>query len=301
MSKVFVTTQYGGPENSSLQEREIPSPGPGQLLVRVKAAGVNPADWKFRSGAFGTSVPLPAGLGLEVSGIVEALGDGVTDFVVGDAVLGSVPLGGGGFAEHTLLNVADAVKKPADISFTDAAAIPVAGTTAYDLTHQIELEQGQTMLVVGAGGGVGHMAAQIGKVHKFNVIGVASESKRELVESTGATFVPSGPGLAERLRKVAPEGVDLVVDLVGGETLRTAAGIAKDPSLVVSAADPGVLKLGGAQRRRDPEALSKITGVIESGLVDPHVTQTFPLERAGEALALVEAGHATGKIVIDVS
>jgi len=204
----------------------------------------------------------------------------------------------GGFADHTLLRAADAVVKPDEVSFADAATIPVAGTTAYDLTHQIELEAGQSLLILGAGGGVGMMAAQIGKVHQFQVIGVASEAKRGLVESTGATFVASGDGFPEAVRRLAPDGVDLVVDLVGGQVLRQAAPLATDPTRVLSAADPTVTRLGGATRQRDPEALQKITGVIEYGLVDPHVTGSHPLERARDALAIVEAGHSTGKIVI---
>lgn len=301
MSKVFVTTQWGGPEFQEFQDRETPQPEAGELLLEVKAAGVNPADWKFRAGQFGTVFPLPAGLGLEVAGVVQAVGADVEGFAVGDAVLANVPLGNGGFAEHTIVKAAKAVTKPENVSFAVAATLPVAGTAAYDVTHQIEIQPGETMLIVGAGGGVGLMAAQIGKVHKFRTIGVASEAKRELVEATGATFVASGAGFADRVRELAPDGVDLVIDLVGGETLREAAALAKSPDHVVTTVDPGVKALGGVMRGHDPEALEKITGVVAYGLVDPHVTATFPLERVGEALALVESGHATGKTVIEVA
>lgn len=300
MSKVYVFTQFGGPEHQELQDRPVPQPRAGELLVEVRAAGVNPADAKLRAGLFGTNRRLPVGMGFEVSGVVAAVGDGVEGFVVGDAVLAGVPNGNGGFAEHTIVRAAEAVAKPEEVSFTDAATLPVAGTTAYDLTHHVDLEAGQTMLVLGAGGGVGLMAAQIGKVHQFRTIGVASEAKRQLVESTGAVVVPSGEGFADRVRELVPDGVDLVVDLVGGEVLRLAAPLATDPARVVSAADPAVVELGGAQRRRDPEALSKITGVVQHGLVDPHVTATYPLEQAGEALAAVETGHTTGKVVVEV-
>ncbi len=301
MSKVFVFTQYGGPEFQEIVEREIPQPGVGELLVEVKAAGVNPFDWKLRSGLLGTNLPLPAGLGSEVSGLVAAIGEGVEGFGVGDAVLAVVPAGNGGIAEHVVVKAADAVAKPDNLSFTVAAAIPVAATTAYDVTHTIELDPGQTALVLGAGGGVGLMAAQIGRVHRFTVIGVASEAKRELVESTGARFVASGPGFADCVRELAPDGVDLVIDLVGGDALRAAAPLAMSPDRVISVADPSVVELGGATRTLNPEALEKITAVISYGLVDPHVTATYPLERAAEALAQVEAGHATGKTVIEVA
>lgn len=301
MSKVFVFTQYGGPEFQRLVDRELPRPGSGELLVAVKAAGVNPFDCKLRQGRYGQNLTLPAGLGSEVSGVVQSVGEDVDGFAVGDAVIAPVAAGVGGVAEHVVVSASAAVAKPDSLSFVDAATIPIAGTTAYDITHTVELERGQTALVVGAGGGVGLIAAQIGKVHKFGVIGVASESKRELVESTGATFVESGPGFADRVRELAPDGVDLVLDLVGGDTLKAAAPLAKSPDRVISIVDQSVVGLGGAPRTRHPDALEKITGVFGYGLIDAHVTATYPLDRAAEAFARVEEGHAPGKTVVEVA
>ena len=301
MSKVYVFTDYGGPDNQQLIEREVPQPGPGELGVKVHAAGVNPLDWKIRSGVSGTPRELPAPLGEEVSGTVTAVGDGVEGFAVGDEVLGLVADGAGGYAEDTVLAAESAVVKPEEISFTDAAVIPIAGATAYAGTHQVELEAGQSVLINGAGGGVGLMAAQIGRVHQFQVLGVGSEDKRELIESTGATFVVSGEGLAERVREMAPGGVDLVVDLVGGKALRQVAPVAKDPAHVISAADAEtVTELGGQVLYRSPEMIDKITGVIQYGLVDPTVLATYPLEQADQALAQVERGHTRGKVVLDI-
>ena len=299
MSAVFVFTTYGGPEGQQLTEREAPAPRAGELAIEVRAAGVNPADWKRREGAFGTRGRLPAAMGLEAAGVVTAVGEGVEDFAIGDEVLGAPARGLGAFAEHTVLDASATVAKPEEISFTDAAAIPVAGTTAYDLTHQVEIEAGQTLLVLGAGGGVGRMALQIAKVHELTAIGVASESKRELIEASGATFVPSGEGVAERVRALAPDGVDVLADLVGGDALRELAPLVKHPSGIVSAADGATaVELGGAGRERSEGVLSKITGVVQHGLVSPHVVATLPLSDAGEALAAVEAGHSHGKIVI---
>ena len=288
-----------GPRASSSRSARPPTPRSGEIAIEVRAAGVNPADWKRREGVFGTRGSVPAAMGLEAAGVVTAVGEGVEHVAVGDEVLGAPARGLGAFAEHTVLKAAETVSKPEEISFADAATIPIAGTTAYDLTHQVELEAGQTLLVLGAGGGVGHMALQIAKVRQFRAIGIASDSKRELVEATGATFVPSGEGVAERVRKIAPEGVDLLVDLVGGQALRELAPLVEEPSRIVSAADADTAtELGGAGRERTEGALEKITGVVQYGLVDPHVSMTFPLERAAEAIAAVETGHGAGKTVI---
>ena len=300
MSKALVFAAYGGPETQELVERPAPAPGPGELAIEVKAAGVNPADWKIRAGQMGSLWPLPAPMGREASGVVTAVGAEVENFAVGDMVLGLAAKGQGTFAKHTVLDAAQTVQKPEELSFADAAALPVAGATAYDVTHQIELEPGQTMLILGAGGGVGLMAAQIGNVHKFTVIGVASAAKQELVESTGATFVASGEGAADRVRAIAPEGVDMLIDLVGGQALRDLAVVAKDPSVIISTADPTtVQQLGGVAVVRTREGLEKVTGVAQYGLVDPQVTDRYSLDRAAEAVAMVEAGHTAGKVIIE--
>ena len=299
MSKVYVFTGYGGPETQQLIERPVPTPGPGELAIEVRAAGVNPADWKIREGQLGRHWSLPAPMGREAAGVVTEVGDGVEDFVVGDEVLGLVAPGQGGMAEHTLLRTTTTVAKPEEISFADAAAIPVAAATAYDATHQIELEPGQTLLLLGAGGGVGLMAAQIGRVHEFTVIGVASATKRELVESTGATFIESGPGVADRVRQVSADGPDLIVDLVGGDALRAVADLVPDRTRIISAADPDTAaELGGLALARTDEAMAKITEVIQYGLVDPHVDAQFALDQADQAIAAVETGHAAGKIIV---
>lgn len=300
MSRVYVFKDYGGPETEALIERPIPEPGPGDLLVEVRAAGVNPVDWKIREGLLGRSPnrTLPAPMGREVAGVVAAVGPGVEGYAVGDEVLGPVGPGQGGFADHALMRAEQAVAKPAGLSFEVAATIPVAGTTAYDLTHAIALNPGDTMLVLGAGGGVGLLAAEIGRVRTLRVIGIASESKRRLVESTGAMSVASGPGVADGVRRLAPAGVDLIVDLVGGDPLRAIASLAK-PGRILSAADLATAEeLGGAGRPNDPVALRRITAIVSSGAISPQIAATYPLGRARDALAAVEAGHAVGKTVI---
>lgn len=300
MSKMLVFTAFGGPETQQLVDREVPAPERSQVAIEVKAAGVNPADWKIRAGQMGDHWKLPAPMGREAAGIVTAVGSDVQDFAVGDEVLGTAAKGHGTFAQHTVLSARQTVVKPEELSFADAAALPVAGATAYDVTHQIELEPGQTMIILGAGGGVGLMAAQIGKVHEFNVIGIASASKQQLVEATGATFIESGDGAAERVRAIAPDGADLVIDLVGGKPLRDISTVAKAPGVIVSTADPDTAQeLGGAGVQRTKDGLEKIAEVAQYGLVDPNVVQRFSLDDVQQAIAAVEDGHAAGKVIIE--
>ncbi|MFD1505850.1 NADP-dependent oxidoreductase [Georgenia yuyongxinii] len=304
MSRVLVFREYGGPETQELVERDVPEPGAGEVRVAVRAAGVNPADWKRRSGRFGTKIALPAPMGLELAGVVESVGADVAGLEVGDAVLGVPARGWGALAEHTIARAEDLVPKPAAVSFVDAAALPVAGATAYDVVHQVPLGPGATLLVTGAGGGVGVIAVQLAvAVLGLRVIGTGSEAKRALLEELGAVFVASGPGVADRLVAAAPDGVDAVVDLVGGEALREAARLAREPAAVVSTADPaGARELGGAGVVRHPtrESLGALLGHVVAGHVRPRVSGVFPLERVAEAVAAVETGHATGKVVVEI-
>jgi NADPH:quinone reductase-like Zn-dependent oxidoreductase len=256
MPRAFVFKEYGGPGTQSFVELQKPVPGPGELLVAVRAVGVNPADWKFRAGYMQKFVPLqlPAVFGFELAGVVEQLGEGVQEFAVGDEVFGS-PIGGA-YAEYALLPVTAAARKPAGVSFVDAATLPVAAATAYDGVHQLGLHSGQVLLVNGVGGGVGVGAAQIARGLGLDVIGTASPGKKEFVESLGVTHVPYGDGVADRIRAVAPDGVDAIYDLVGGDALRSVADLVKDPSKLITAVDPSTASeygggsvARGAQRR----------------------------------------------------
>jgi NADPH:quinone reductase-like Zn-dependent oxidoreductase len=304
MPKAYVFTRHGGPGTESLVDLPVPSPGPGQLLVAVRAAGVNPVDWKTRQGSGGEdAAPLeqPVVLGNEASGVVEAIGTGVEGFSVGDAVFGSTVTGG--YAEYTLLPVEICAHKPEALSFTDAATLPVAGATAYDALRQLDLRRGATLLITGVGGGVGVAAAQIARASGLRVVGTASAAKKDLVESLGAVHVLPGTGMAERVRAVAPEGVDGILDLVGGADLEAAAELLANRTKLISAGDRQTAgRLGGSPvaRKRGTAALDEVAKLVLGGALRPHVTRTFPLERAGEALREVESGHAQGKIVIEV-
>ncbi|MFJ9152369.1 NADP-dependent oxidoreductase [Streptomyces sp. NPDC102270] len=304
MPKAYVFTRYGGPETEAFVDVDRPSPGPGQLLVAVHAAGVNPVDWKQRTGyrrpGESDERAFPVVFGNEVSGVVEEIGDGVEGFAVGDVVFG-IALAGG-YTEYTLVPAAVAAHKPAELSHPVAATLPVAASTAYDGVRQLDLPSGATLLVTGAGGGVGAAAVQIARAFGLRVVGVASEGKKDFVESLGADHVASGPGWAERARASAP---DAVYDLVGGQVLAEAAELLTDRTKLITAGAPeeDVRRLGGARvaRARNAAVLEEVARLVLKGDLDPHITETFPLDRAGDALRTVEEGHARGKTVIGVT
>lgn len=306
MSKAYAFTRHGGPEVEAFVDQDPPEPGPGQLLVAVRAAGVNPVDWKLRAGRRrpgSAPAEFPEVLGSEVAGVVQRVGEGVEGFAVDDAVFGNPTTGG--YAEHTLLPTSIAAHKPADLTFAEAAALPVAVATAYDGVRQLELPAGATLLITGVGGGVGVAAAQLARHLGVRVVGTASAGKKEFVESLGVAHVPPGPDLADRVRAAAPGGrVDAVFDLVGGEDLVAVASLLPDgKKLITAAAKETIGELGGAAvaRARTSEVLEAVAQLAVDGVLRPQVTATYPLERAGEALRAVEAGHTRGKVVIEVS
>ncbi|MGW1182000.1 NADP-dependent oxidoreductase [Streptomyces drozdowiczii] len=304
MPKAYVFTRNGGPEVEEITDLERPEPGPGELLVAVRAAGVNPVDWKLRTGYTrpgSDPQPFPTVFGSEAAGVVVATGPGVEGFAPGDEVFGN-PLTGG-YAEYTLMPVAVTAHKPAGLSFTDAAVLPVAAATAYDGVRQLAPAPGSTLLITGAGGGVGSAAIQLARHAGARVLGVASDAKKDFVESLGAEHIPSGPGLADRVRAAAPEGVAAVFDLVGGDTLREAAALVDPAALISAGGKPLVAELGGepVRRARTAAVLDEVARLVVEGVLRTHVTRTVPLDRAGEALRAVEDGHALGKTVIEVT
>ncbi|MGC5399757.1 NADP-dependent oxidoreductase [Streptomyces sp. DT20] len=305
MPKAYVFTRNGGPEVEALVEQQAPVPGAAELLIAVRAAGVNPVDWKLRTGYTrpgSEPQPFPTVLGSEAAGVVVAVGPDVEGFAAGDEVFGTPVTGG--YAEYTLLPVAVTAHKPAGLSFTDAAALPVAAATAYDGLRQLAPAPGSTLLVTGAGGGVGNAAVQLAHHAGVKVVAVAGAAKKDFVESLGAVHVESGASLAERIRAAAPDGVDAVFDLVGGDTLREAASLLADPAALISAADkPLAVELGGAAvvRARTSAVLTEVADLVVAGVLRTHVTRTYPLSEAGEALRAVESGHARGKTVIEVT
>ncbi|MGV9269175.1 NADP-dependent oxidoreductase [Kitasatospora sp. NPDC003701] len=301
MVKAFGFVDYGGPETQEFLDRPVLEPGPGQLAIAVRAAGVNPVDWKIRRGFLGQDRELPAVLGQEAAGVVERVGPGVTGFTPGDEVFGIAAAGG--YSEQTLLLAAMSAVKPAGLGFAEAATLPVAAATADDGVRDVGVGSGQTLLILGVAGGVGSAAAQIARSRGIRVVGTASDANRGYVESLGAVQVRYGDGVAERIRAAAPDGVDGILDLVGGADLRAAAETLADRSKLVSTVDPATAaELGGrfVTRATTPGTLAELARLVAAGELDVHLTDRQPLARAAEALALVESGHARGKLILDI-
>ena len=302
--QAFVFTAFGGPEHQQLTEVAQPTPGPSELLVEVHSAAVNPVDWKIREGLMrGDRDPaMPVVMGSELAGVVREVGQDVDGFAVGDEVFGPAAPGSGAFATYAVTSAAATAHKPTHLAWQDAATLSVAAATAYDGLEQLSLQSGQTLLINGIGGGVGVVAAQLGRDRGLAVFGTAGEDKRALVESLGAVLVPSGDGVAERVRELLPDGVHAVLDLVGGAALRTVAPLAARPGNVVSTADPTVTEVGGAYVQRDGTArpLDVLAALVVEGKLDPLVHEVMPLAAAAAALAAVEKGHARGKVVVQV-
>ncbi|MDQ1722383.1 MAG: hypothetical protein QOI26_2117 [Pseudonocardiales bacterium] len=306
MPKVFRFREYGGPETQEFADVGKPQPGPGEILLAARAAGVNPVDHKVRSGRFRDfqSRALPSEFGSEVSGVIEEIGAGVEGFSVGDEVFGWPASGHGAFSEYTVLSQDSVAVKPPQVSFADAATLSVAAATAYDGLAQLGLSAGQTLLITGIGGGVGVAATQLARNEGISVYGTGSQSKRELVESLGASLVSYGDGVSERLRESLPDGVDGIFDLVGGEALAAVAGLVNDPGKLISAAAPDLAaKFGGAAVRRDRSArvLAEVARLAAEGTLNPQVTSVVAFDDAPAAIAAVESGHPLGKVVLRIS
>lgn len=301
-------SRYGGPEVLEYGEVKDPKVGPDSVLVKVRAAAVNPVDWKCREGHLHgiMDAVFPVIPGWDVSGVVVQPGPAVTEFAVGDEVIGYVRedfLSRGTLAEYVAAPVRTLARKPRNLTFEQASGLPLAGLTAYQvLVHALEVKRGETVLVHAAAGGVGSLAVQIAAHLGARVIGTASERNHDFVRGLGGEPVSYGAGLAERVRGLAPEGVAAVFDTVGGETLTVSANLLAPEGRMASIADPDVVDFGGRYCWARPDAgdLNRLTALAEQGAVTVHVTETFPLKAAADAQRRSQEGRTRGKLVVTV-
>jgi NADPH:quinone reductase-like Zn-dependent oxidoreductase len=288
-------SQFGGPEVLEVIDVPIPEPGPGQVRIAVRAVGVNGYDWKLRRGFMGGD--LPKRVGLEVAGVVDALGDGVTDVALGDRVFAFAI--GGGAADHTLS--AHYALIPGGLDFVDAAALPVAVETAHRALDVVGVGAGTTVLINGASGGVGQAAVQVAVNRGAQVIGTASEANHALLRELGAEPVTYGPGLVERVGALGMSPVDAAIDVAGGGALPDLIELTGGTEHVVTIADvEGAEALGVSFSANTSAyyALDEVLRLIEQGRFSLPVQQTFALEEIGAAQSLSEQGHARGKLVL---
>ncbi|MEV6961591.1 NADP-dependent oxidoreductase [Streptomyces sp. NPDC051207] len=306
--KAISYSRYGGPDVLEYGDVRDPRVGPDSVLVKVRAAAVNPVDWKCREGHLDALLEpvFPVVPGWDVSGVVVQPGLAVSEYAVGDEVMGYVRedfLSRGTFAEYVAAPLRTLARKPRTLSFEEAAGLPLAGLTAYQtLVKVLQVKRGETVLVHAAAGGVGSVAVQLARHLGARVIGTASERNHDFVRSLGGEPVAYGDGLGERVRGLAPEGVDAVLDTVGGDTTKVSANLLAPEGRLTSIADPDVVDYGGRYYfvRPDPEDLLRLSELAEQGVVGVHVSETFPLARAADAHRLSQEGRTRGKIVVTV-
>ncbi|MFI5765774.1 NADP-dependent oxidoreductase [Streptomyces sp. NPDC051563] len=291
-------SRFGGPEVLEIVELADPHPGPGQVRIAVRAAGVNPSDWKKRRGLMDEG--LPQTLGYEAAGIVDELGEGVRDVAVGDRVFG-FSTEGAAQAELAVLSYWAPV--PPSLGFAGAAALPAAIETATRALDQLGVGSGATLLVNGASGGVGSAAVQLAAVRGARVIGTAGPANHAYLRTLGAEPVAYGEGLLDRVRALAPDGVDLALDVAGSGVLPELIELTGGPEHVVTIADfAGAQEYGVVFSRGDTgrafHVLGEIGALIESGRFTLPVARTFPLAEVAEAHRASENGHTTGKLVL---
>jgi NADPH:quinone reductase-like Zn-dependent oxidoreductase len=298
--KAVQFSRFGGPEVLEIVDLPNPHPGPGEVRIAVRAAGVNASDWKKRKGLMDQE--LPQTLGYEAAGIVDEVGEGVTDVAPGDRVFGFCPAGA---AQAQLALLSDYAPIPPSLDFAAAAALPSAVETAARALDQLGVDRGSMVLINGASGSVGSVAVQLAVARGASVIGTGSPARHELLRSLGARPVAYGNGMGERVRRLAPDGVDFALDVAGSGVLPELIELAGGPDHVITVADFAGAQQHGVRFSRGDSGraiyvLSQIGDLIESGHFSLPVAQTFPLRDVPEAHRVGEAGQVRGKLVLVV-
>jgi NADPH:quinone reductase-like Zn-dependent oxidoreductase len=298
--KAVSFSRYGGPEVLEIVDLPEPHPGPGEVRIAVRAVGVNPSDWKKREGLMDADEPLPRTMGREAAGIVDELGEGVTTVAIGDHVFGA-SADEAAQAEYAVLALYAPI--PPSLDFARAAALPAAVETATRALNTLGVVAGTTVLINGASGSVGGAATQLAVLRGARVIGTASPANHAYVQSLGAEPVAYGDGLADRVRALAPDGVDLSLDVAGNGILPELVELAGSVDHVITVADFLGAKEHGVRfsRGEDGRAVDSLVTVgdlIEAGQFTLPVAQTFPLAEVAEAHRVSEKGHAHGKLIL---
>ena len=310
MMKAIVVHEYGGPEVLHYEEAPRPQPNDNEVLIRVLAASVNPVDAAIRSGKyaeyFHTKLPLIPGM--DAAGVIEKAGSKITALKGGDPVYAFFTLREeGGYAEFALAKEGEVARKPSSITYEEAAAVPAAGSTAWQaLVDAAKLGAGQTVLIHGGSGGVGHFAIQIAKARGARVIATASTANQEFLKKLGVDQAIDYT--ATKFEDVVKD-VDVVLDAVGGDTLRRSYSVVKKGGIIVTIAgepDQAALDAHGIRgvsisAAPKSETFAELTRLIEDGKVKPVVTQVFPRAEVAKAQEQIATRHTRGKIILRVS
>jgi NADPH:quinone reductase len=315
MTRAVVIDRFGGPEVLDLREVERPEPGPGQVLVRVMASGTNPVEAKIRQGKAIPDLQLPAVLGGDVSGEVEAVGAGVTDLAPGDEVYYTPEMNSraGSYAEYNVVAANIVARKPRNLSHVAAAAIPLAGGTAWEaIVRRLAVRPGETVLVHAGAGGVGSFAVQFAVAAGARVLATAGSDHQQLLTNLGATAIDYSREdvVAVALEHTDGVGVDAVLDLVGGENVVASTAATRPFGRIATVLGPsGDLtplyqrnqQLHGILLTRERRRLEEMTPVFERGQVRPVVSEVLRLEEVRRAHERLDSGHGVGKTVLDVT
>jgi NADPH:quinone reductase-like Zn-dependent oxidoreductase len=300
MSTAITFSRYGEPDVLTVSPAEVPQPGPGQVRIRVRAVAVNLIDVKIRSGHMDGIFPVsfPVTPGWDVAGVVDAVG-GDAGAAVGDEVFGVASVGG--YSDYALLD--QPVLRPEGLSAETAAALVTVGEAAFRGLSHLNVKAGQTLLIHGAAGSVGTIAVQLAVARGITVIGTAAAEDLERVTALGATAVRYGEGWSDRVRALAPDGVDAVFDTSGAGVLAESVALAGDAARVItiadeSAAQHGVRFTGADPSDRIPEARSELAALAAAGRLSVPIWRTYPLAEAARAHADLEAGRNHGKIIL---
>jgi NADPH:quinone reductase-like Zn-dependent oxidoreductase len=300
--RAVVFSEYGDPDVLRLVDLDAPEPGPGQVRIAVRAASVNPLDWKLRSGAMAEFMPVafPAVPGVDVAGVIDRVGEGVSEFAVGAEVFGKTR--NGSYAELALAGVDTITAKPAEVPWEVAAALPVAASTAHHALAQLDLTDGETIVIDGAAGGVGTLAVQVAHQRGLSVIGTASPSNHEYLRSLGAIPVTYGEGLADRIRAINASGADAALDAAGHGSLPELIDITGDSERVITIADPSAGTLGVRFVSGEPDhmadVLAETAASVAAGTITLPIARTYPLSEAADAHRDSQAGHVRGKLIL---
>lgn len=304
MPKAVRFDHYGGRDVLYLADVEVPEAPPGEVIVAVRAAGINPGEASIREGYLDSLFPadFPSGEGTDLAGVVHALGEGVDSFALGDEVMGWSERRSS-HADYVAVPAEQLIAKPASLSWEVVGSFFVVAVTAFAAVRAVDLKPSDTVVVSAAAGGVGGVLVQLAKVRGAEVIGIASEANHPWLESVGVTPVAYGEGLLERVRAAAPGGLDALIDTFGPEYVKLGIDLGIEPGrietiIAMDAAKQYGAKAEGSSTASSTEVLAEMVELVAAGKIEVPIAATYPLAQVQDAYAELEERHTRGKIVL---